>query len=50
MKNHMNRREFIVWSSAAAAGAALSGCATNPVTGKSQFMLLSEWGNARPSS
>ena len=37
----MNRREFLWLSSLAAAGFA-AGCATNPVTGKSQLMLVSE--------
>jgi len=37
----MNRREFLWLSSMAAAGFA-AGCATNPVTGKSQLMLVSE--------
>jgi beta-barrel assembly-enhancing protease len=37
----MNRREFLWLSSLAAVGFA-AGCATNPVTGKSQIMLVSE--------
>jgi predicted Zn-dependent protease len=37
----MNRRDFIRLSTLAAAGL-LSGCATNPVTGRSQLMLMSE--------
>jgi predicted Zn-dependent protease len=37
----MNRRDFMRWSALAAAGL-LSGCAVNPVTGKSQLMLMSE--------
>jgi len=37
----MNRRDFIRLSTLCAAGL-LSGCATNPVTGESQFMLMSE--------
>lgn len=37
----LNRRDFIRLSALAAAGL-LSGCATNPVTGESQFMLMSE--------
>jgi len=38
---HLSRRQFVALS--AGAGAALvAGCATNPVTGKSQFMLMSE--------
>jgi len=39
--NAMNRREFLWLSSMAAAGLVV-GCATNPVTGKSQLMLVSE--------
>ena len=39
--NLMTRREFLWLSSMAAAGFA-AGCATNPVTGKSQLMLVSE--------
>lgn len=37
----MSRRQFLYVSSLTAAGW-LVGCATNPVTGKSQFMLVSE--------
>ncbi len=37
----MTRRQFLWLSSMAAAGVA-AGCATNPVTGKSQLMLVSE--------
>jgi predicted Zn-dependent protease len=37
----MTRRQFLWLSSMAAAGIA-AGCATNPVTGKSQLMLVSE--------
>jgi predicted Zn-dependent protease len=37
----MNRREFMRLSALAAAGV-LTGCATNPVTGESQLMLMSE--------
>jgi len=37
----LTRREFMWLSSLAAAGA-IAGCATNPVTGKSQLMLVSE--------
>lgn len=37
----MSRRDFIRLSALAAAGL-LSGCATNPVTGESQLMLMSE--------
>lgn len=40
----LSRRDFIKISAAAGAGATLSGCATNPVTGESQFMLISEAG------
>ena len=39
----MTRRHFIVLSAAGAA-AVLTGCATDPVTGKKQFMLMSEAG------
>ncbi len=39
--NLMTRREFLWLSSMAAAGFT-AGCATNPVTGKSQLMLVSE--------
>jgi predicted Zn-dependent protease len=38
----LSRREFMILGAAAAASAALSGCATNPVTGESQLMLVSE--------
>ncbi len=37
----MTRREFLRFSSMAAAGL-VAGCATNPVTGRSQLMLVSE--------
>ena len=37
----LNRREFLYLSSLTAAGW-MVGCATNPVTGESQFMLVSE--------
>jgi len=37
----LSRRDFIRLSALVAAGL-LSGCATNPVTGESQFMLMSE--------
>jgi predicted Zn-dependent protease len=40
-KNLITRRRFLWLSSMAAAGIA-AGCATNPVTGKSQLMLVSE--------
>ena len=40
--NHLlTRREFLWLSSLSAAGLMI-GCATNPVTGKSQLMLVSE--------
>lgn len=39
----ITRRNFLKMSGIASA-AALAGCATNPVTGKSQFMLMSESG------
>ena len=40
-KKEMTRREFMWLSSLAAAGL-IAGCATNPVTGKKQLMLVSE--------
>ena len=40
-KHGITRRDFLWLSSMAAAGL-MVGCATNPVTGKSQFMLVSE--------
>lgn len=40
-KDAMTRREFMWLSSLAAAGL-IAGCATNPVTGESQLMLVSE--------
>ena len=40
-KNSMTRREFLGASALAAAGFAI-GCAVDPVTGKKQFMLVSE--------
>ena len=40
-KDAMTRREFMWLSSLAAAGL-MTGCATNPVTGESQLMLVSE--------
>lgn len=40
-KQVLSRREFLYLSSMAAAGVA-AGCATNPVTGRSQLMLVSE--------
>jgi predicted Zn-dependent protease len=39
--NDMTRRQFLWLTSLSAAGV-MSGCATNPVTGKQQLMLLSE--------
>ncbi|MCB2145551.1 MAG: M48 family metalloprotease [Deltaproteobacteria bacterium] len=39
--NGLSRREFIIMTSMAATGLAM-GCATNPVTGKSQFMIMDE--------
>ena len=39
--NDMTRRQFLWLTSISAAGL-MSGCATNPVTGKQQLMLLSE--------
>ena len=38
----LTRRQFIRTGSMAVAGAALAGCAKNPVTGESQLMLVSE--------
>ena len=38
----LTRRDFLAIASAGAVGAALAGCAPNPVTGKSQLMLVSE--------
>ncbi len=37
----MKRREFLQLACLSAAGGALTGCAANPVTGKSQLMLMS---------
>ena len=37
----MSRRDFLWLTSLSAAGV-FTGCATNPVTGKSQLMLVSE--------
>lgn len=37
-----SRREFLMAGSMTALGVALGGCAKNPVTGESQFMLVSE--------
>ncbi|WP_419658899.1 peptidase M48 [Desulfosarcina variabilis str. Montpellier] len=39
--NGLSRRQFLIMTSIAATNLAL-GCATNPVTGKSQFMLMDE--------
>jgi len=39
--NGLSRRQFLIMTSMAATNLAL-GCATNPVTGKSQFMLMDE--------
>ena len=41
-RGEMSRREFIGLSAAAAAGALAGGCATNPVTGRSELMLMTE--------
>ncbi len=38
----LTRREFVRLSALSGAAAAVTGCATNPVTGRSQFMLISE--------
>jgi len=40
-KDAMTRREFM-WLSTLAAAGLIAGCATNPVTGESQLMLVSE--------
>jgi predicted Zn-dependent protease len=40
-RREMTRRHFL-WIMAMTSGGAVAGCATNPVTGKSQLMLLSE--------
>jgi predicted Zn-dependent protease len=40
----MDRRHFLMLSAGATTGLMLTGCATNPVTGKSQFMLMTEDG------
>jgi len=39
--NELSRREFLIMASMAAAGLAV-GCATNPVTGRPQFMIMDE--------
>ena len=39
--NGLSRREFLIMTSLAATGLA-TGCATNPVTGRSQFMMMDE--------
>ena len=39
--NGLSRREFLIMTSLAATGLAV-GCATNPVTGKTQFMIMDE--------
>ena len=41
MINGLSRREFLIMTSMAATGLAV-GCAINPVTGKSQFMIMDE--------
>ncbi|HNX30938.1 MAG TPA: M48 family metalloprotease [Holophaga sp.] len=38
----LSRRDFLATASAAAGGLVLAGCARNPVTGKSQLMLVDE--------
>ncbi len=40
-KHGLTRREFM-WLSSTTAAAYVFGCATDPVTGKKQFMLVSE--------
>jgi predicted Zn-dependent protease len=42
IRPRLSRREFLKAGAMAAAAAGLSGCAKNPVTGESQFMLVSE--------
>jgi len=39
--NGLSRREFLIMTSMAATGL-VAGCATNPVTGRSQFMIMDE--------
>ena len=39
--NGLTRREFL-WLTTVSAAGFMAGCATNPVTGKRQLMLLSE--------
>lgn len=39
--NGLSRRQFLIMTSLAATGLAM-GCATNPVTGRSQFMIMDE--------
>ena len=41
VRHYMTRREFL-WLSSLSAVGALAGCATDPVTGQSQLMLISE--------
>jgi predicted Zn-dependent protease len=41
INNHMSRRDFL-WLTSMAAGGLILGCAVDPVTGKQQFMLVSE--------
>lgn len=38
----IDRREFLRWTTLAALGTTVSGCAINPVSGKRQFMLISK--------
>lgn len=42
VEDKVSRRDFVKLSAAALAAAAAAGCATNPVTGERQFMLMSE--------
>jgi len=41
LKNELSRRQFLALSAVTTAGL-VTGCATNPVTGKSQLMMISE--------
>ena len=42
LKNELSRRQFLALSTVATAGLVVAGCAANPVTGKSQLMMVSE--------
>ncbi|MGF1615150.1 MAG: M48 family metalloprotease [Gammaproteobacteria bacterium] len=41
-QRRMSRRDFLWLASVTTTGAALAGCATDPITGKSRLMLMSE--------